>query len=198
MYSHIRGIIEEIGADRAVVEANGVGYELLCSRTTLSKLAVGKSAKLFAHLNISQDAIALYGFHSDEERAMFRKLIGVTRIGPKVALAALSVLSPEDIALAVLTDNAAAFDGVPGLGRKTAARIILELKEKVEGVGAGGAKPSANDAKSGDAGMRHEAIEALVALGYDGASAGRAVASVEGCTRVEDMIMQALRSLAGK
>ena len=198
MYSHFRGTVEELGADRAVIEAAGVGYELICSRTTLSKLTVGKQAKLFAHLNIAQDAIALYGFHSEEERAMFRKLISVTRIGPKVALQTLSVLSPDDISLAVMTDNAAAFDGVPGLGRKTAARIILELKEKVDRVPGGASADAAGGKANADAGMRHDAIEALIALGYDGASAGRAVAAVGECARVEDMIMAALRVLSDK
>lgn len=198
MYSHIRGRVEEAGADRAVIEANGVGYELFCSRKTLSMLSIGAEAKLYTHLNIAQDAIALYGFYSDEERAMFRKLIGVSRIGPKLAIACLSVLSPEDISLAVLTDNAAAFDGVPGMGRKTAARVILELKEKVDGVSGRALEGAKANKDDGAAQMKHEAIEALVALGYDGASAGRAVAAVEDCTRVEDMIMRALRLLGNK
>ena len=133
MYAHVRGIVCEVLPDRAVIEANGVGYELFCSSLTLRELLPGKQAKLFTHFHIAQDAVALYGFYTNEERAMFRKLIGVSRIGPKLALAALSVLSPNDIAMAVLTDNAAAFDGVPGMGRKTAARVILELKEKVDG-----------------------------------------------------------------
>lgn len=199
MYSHIRGTVDELGADRAVIDANGVGYELFCSRNTLKELALGKLAKLFAHLNIAQDAVALYGFYTDDERAMFRKLIGVSRIGPKLALAALSVLTPNDISMAVLTDNAAAFDGVPGMGRKTAARVILELKEKVDGTAtsSGGAK-GAKTADDGANSMRKEAIEALVALGYDGAVAGRAVAEIEDCARTEDMIMKALRKLSAK
>ncbi|MBR6006290.1 MAG: Holliday junction branch migration protein RuvA [Clostridia bacterium] len=197
MYSHIRGTVEEIGADRAVIDAGGVGYELICSRMTLSKLTQGKQAKLLAHLNIAQDAVALYGFHSEEERAMFRKLLGVTKIGPKVALSCLSVLTPEDISMAVLTENVAAFDGVPGMGRKTAARVLLELKEKVDTVGSGAAK-TPKTADDGSAGMRHDAIEALIALGYDGAAAGRAVAAVEDCARVEDMIMKALRIIGNK
>ncbi|MBR4435745.1 MAG: Holliday junction branch migration protein RuvA [Clostridia bacterium] len=197
MYSYFKGTVESLDADTAVIEAGGVGYEFACSRATLSKLALGKQAKLYAHLNITQDqAISLYGFHSLEERTMFRRLIGVSRIGPKLALAALSVLSPDDIALAVLTDNAAAFDGVPGMGRKTGARVILELKGKVEGTAIGAKQAAADDA--GDAGLRREAIEALVALGYDGAVAGRAVAGLENCSRVEDMILQALRVLDKK
>ena len=125
---------------------------------------------------------------------MFRKLISVSRIGPKVALAVLSVLTPSDVALAVLTDNTAAFDGVAGMGKNTAARVILELEEKVDAAetAAASAGGAANTAQ--DNGMRAEAVAALVALGYDGASAGRAVASVPDCDRVEDMIMQALRA----
>ena len=186
-----------MGADRAVIDAGGVGYELFCSRTTLSRLSTGKSAKLYAHMNLSQDAVALYGFHNDEERQMFRRLISVSRIGPKMALAALSVLTPNDIALAVMTDNAAAFDNVQGMGRKTAARVILELKEKVDGAASAG-KGSDKKAKDAAGDMRREAIEALVALGYDGVSAGRAVAEIENADRVEDMIMLALRKLSAK
>ena len=172
---------------------------------TLKRLCEGKTAKLFVHFHLSQDSVALYGFFDAEERAMFRKLISVSRIGPKVALAVLSVLTPSDVALAVLTailggilmfrpDNTAAFDGVAGMGKKTAARVILELKEKVDAAetAAASAGGAANTAQ--DNGMRAEAVAALVALGYDGASAGRAVASVPDCDRVEDMIMQALRA----
>ena len=129
MYAHIKGNVEEIYADRVVIEAAGVGYELVCSKMTLKRLCEGKTAKLFVHFHLSQDSVALYGFFDAEERAMFRKLISVSRIGPKVALAVLSVLTPSDVALAVLTDNTAAFDGVAGMGKKTAARVILELKE---------------------------------------------------------------------
>lgn len=138
--------------------------------------------------------MALYGFKTTEERAMFRRLIAVTRVGPKLALSVLGVLSVSDIAAAILTDNAAAFDRVPGMGRKTAARVLLELKEKVSAdemtVGASSA-PGRMD-------MRGEAVAALVSLGYDGVSAGRAVAAVQDAEKVEDMIMAALRELARK
>ena len=105
MYAHIKGNVEEIYADRVVIEAAGVGYELVCSKMTLKRLCEGKTAKLFVHFHLSQDSVALYGFFDAEERAMFRKLISVSRIGPKVALAVLSVLTPSDVALAVLTDE---------------------------------------------------------------------------------------------
>ena len=194
MYAHIKGTVDSVTLDRAVIEANGVGYELFCSSLTLRELLPGKTAKLFTHFHFAQDAVALYGFRSEEERAMFRKLIGVSRIGPKVALNVLSVLTPEDVSLAVITDNAAAFDRVQGMGRKTAARVILELKEKVEAaemVSASGREPG----QEGSA-IRTEAIAALVSLGYDGALAGRIVADLPEKTSVEDMIKAALREIS--
>lgn len=192
MYAHIRGTVDAVYPDRAVIEASGVGYELFCSSMTLGKLLTGREAKLYTHFHIAQDAVALYGFGTESERAMFRKLIGVSRIGPKVALNVLSVLTPEDVALAVVTDNAAAFDRVQGMGRKTAARVILELKEKVEAA-EGIPVSKADDASSG---MRAEAIAALVSLGYDGALAGRIVAELPECSAVEEMIKAALREIS--
>lgn len=190
MYAFIKGIVDSVSVDRAVIDAGGMGYELLCSSITLRNLLPGSPAKLYAHLNVSQDAVALYGFATESERAMFRKLIGVSRIGPKVALNVLSVLTPEDISLAVTTDNAAAFDRVPGMGRKTAARVILELKEKVD------LTERTQTAGSSSVSVRTEAIAALVSLGYDGADAGRVVSELPESDSVEDMIKNALREFS--
>ncbi|MCH5278166.1 MAG: Holliday junction branch migration protein RuvA [Christensenellaceae bacterium] len=196
MYAYIRGTTDAVFADRAIIEAGGIGYELICSGNTLKKMHQGEQAKLFAHFHLAQDAVVLYGFYTEDERAIFRKLISVSRIGPKVALNVLSALSPDDVTLAVLTDNAAAFDCVHGMGRKTAERIILELKGKVDSKPMG--KSQKASSSEGSNTLRTEAIAALVALGYDGAVAGRAVASVPECDRVEDMIMAALRELSNK
>lgn len=197
MYAHIKGTVEEVSHDRAVVEAAGVGYELFCSAATLKQLKAGETDKLYTHFHLAQDVMALYGFKSTEERAMFRRLIAVTRVGPKLALSVLGVLSVADIAAAILTENAAAFDRVPGMGRKTAARVLLELKEKVtadEAQFSGGAASSA----PGKLDLRSEAVAALVSLGYDGVSAGRAVAAVKEGDKVEVIIMAALRELGRK
>ena len=197
MYAYIKGNVDYTGADRAVIGAVGGGYELICSKRTLDTLRVGSEAKLYTHFHLAQDVAALYGFASEDERAMFRKLITVSRIGPKVAISVLSAMSAEDVAFAVLTDNAAAFDGVPGMGRKTAARVILELKGKVDGgmpAAAAGGTASASVSPE----MRSEVIEALVSLGYDGASAGRVVSSLPECERTEDMLRLALREIAKK
>lgn len=201
MYAYIKGTIGEIGEDRCVVEASGVGYELFCSAKTLKCLKVGAEHRLYTHFNVamSQDVMALYGFETTGERAMFRRLISVTRVGPKLALSVLSKLEPEDIALAVLTENAAAFEGVTGMGKKTAARVMLELKEKIDAgemVARGNGEAEATGARAVD--MRAEATAALVSLGYDGVTAGRTIAAVPDCERVEDMITEALRSIARK
>ena len=166
----------------------------MCPDSTLREITAGRETKLLAHFNITQDGVALYGFYTKEEREMFRRLIAVNRVGPKLALSILSKLSPQDIAMAIVTQNAAAFDRIPGLGKKTAARLLLELKEKVseeEMASSSAAIPSAG----GSMDMRAEAIAALVALGYDGVSAGRAVSAVGECGRVEDMITMALREM---
>jgi len=199
LYAYIKGIVDEIGVDRAVVEAAGVGYELFCSSTTLKQLQKGKTAKLHTHFHLAEGVMALYGFADPAERAMFRRLIGVTRVGPKLALSVLSSLTVSDVAAAVLTENIAAFDKVSGMGRKTAARVLLELKEKIgkdefTEYSGGFQAPATQEAQD----LRTEAVAALVSLGYDGVSAGRAVAAVPDCERIEDMITQALKQLAIK
>lgn len=192
MFSHINGTVIEISADRAVVETAGIGYELFCSAKTANKLVTGREVKLYVHLYIANDSIALYGFRDVQERAMFRHLISVSRIGPKAALNVLSVLTPQDVALAIVTNNEAAFDSVQGMGRKTAARVILELKGKVDSPVLNDTVPEAGDAND----MRADAIAALVSLGYDGSKAGRAVASIEKFDKVETLITLALRELS--
>ncbi len=194
MYAHIRGEITEVYKDRAVLEAAGVGYELFCSGHTLGGLEKGRQAKLYAHLHLNEDVMALYGFQDESEREMFRRLISVTRVGPKLALGVLSVLRPADVAAAIYTNNEDALASVPGLGKKTAQRLLLELKEKIgvqDVAASAGAKPDA-----GEANIRAEAVAALVGLGYDGASAQKAVLSVAQAENIEQLITQSLRALA--
>jgi len=191
MYAYLQGIISETAADRAVVESSGVGYELFCSSLTLKRLIVGEQTKLYTHLHLAEGIMALYGFCETEEKEMFRRLLSVTRVGPKLALSVLSVLTPADVAAAIVTDNAAAFDRVSGMGRKTAQRVLLELKERVSAEQMLG---SGADANSKD--IRTEAVAALVSLGYDGLSASRAVTAVKEADSVESLITTALRTLA--
>ncbi len=191
MYAYISGIVDELLPDRAIVEAGGVGYELFCSAMTLKRLRGGQKERLYTHLHLAEGVMALYGFYDTDEKDMFRRLLSVTRVGPKLALAVLSVLSPSDVAGAIVTNNAAAFDRVPGMGRKTAQRVLLELKERV-----GTSEMLGGTANLDAPDIRAEAIAALVSLGYDGLAAGKAVSSIEQAESVESLITQALRKLA--
>lgn len=197
MFAFLEGIADSIDADRVIINVSGVGYELLCSRNTLDRIGKGEAVRLYTHFQLSQDAVALYGFVTQEERAMFRQLITVSKIGPRTALSALSVLTPSDITSAIVTENAAAFEGVPGIGKKTAARLLLELKEKISlnDIITANARVETKNAVSASNAMRSEAVAALMALGYDGVSAGRAVNAVDDCERVEDMITAALKAM---
>jgi Holliday junction DNA helicase RuvA len=191
LYAYISGVVDEILTDRAVLEAGGVGYELFCSAMTLKRLRAGQKERLYTHLHLAEGVMALYGFYEPAEKEMFRRLLTVTRVGPKLALAVLSMLTPSDVAGAIVTNNAAAFDRVSGMGRKTAQRVLLELKERVE----------ASEMLSGSASMdapdiRTEAIAALVSLGYDGLAAGKAVTAVEKAESVEALITAALRKMS--
>ena len=195
MYAYIRGIVSDIASDRAVLEAAGVGYELFAGRKTLDKLILGEEAKLYAHLHLAEGVQALYGFYSPEEREMFRRLIGISRVGPKLAVSVLSVMDPSDVISAVITDNPAAFDHVQGMGRKMAQRVILELKEQVKDAPLP-VKPGQPVQVNVAENIRAEAVQALVALGYDGLTASRAVSAVEEAKNVEELITKALRKLA--
>ena len=196
MYAYIKGIVDETGADRAVIEAAGVGYELFCSSMTLKALTVGEQAKLLTHLHLAEGVQALYGFADPEEREMFRKLLNVSRIGPKVALSVLSTMTPSDVRAAIVTDNAAAFDRVAGMGRKTAQRVILELGESIRQESVGMAPVKQESAKPSLPTLQSEAVAALTSLGYDGLTASRAVAKIKEADSVEELITKALRSMA--
>lgn len=191
MYAYISGIVDELLPDRAVLEAGGVGYELFCSAMTLKRLRAGQKERLYTHLHLAEGVMALYGFYEPDEKDMFRQLLTVSRVGPKLALSVLSVLMPSDVATAIVTNNAAAFDRVSGMGRKTAQRVLLELKERV-----GTSEMLAGDANLDAPDIRAEAVAALVSLGYDGLAAGKAVAAVERAENVEALITAALRKLA--
>ena len=196
MYAYIRGIVSDMASDRVVIEAAGVGYELFTGRKTLDKLIQGEEARLYTHLHLAEGVQALYGFYSQEEREMFRRLIGITRVGPKLAISVLSVMEPSDVISAVVTDNPAAFDQVQGMGRKMAQRVILELKEQVKDVPLPAGKPGQAVEVNVPENIRAEAVQALVALGYDGLTASRAVSAVEEAKNVEELITRALRKLA--
>ena len=196
MFAHFDGIVAEKTADCIVLDVNGVGYLLYVSGATLSMApAVGQRMKLYSTLVVREDAMELFGFYSREEKAMYERLKGVTGVGSRTALQILSSMSVRDLSLALVAGDAAALTRVPGIGKKTAQRLVLELKDKVEdsqltGSAAGIAPRAASNGPEG------EAIAALVALGYSASEAAKAVSRVAGKTgKADELIFLALKSL---
>src|SRR6187200_3286557 len=167
MIASLSGKVQERGVDHAVIECGGVGYRVAASTHTLGKLPpVGKQASVLTHLILRDDGAHLYGFSAAEERELFLGLISVSGVGPKMALAVLSGSTVQDTRLAIASGDVKRFQVVPGIGRKTAERVIVELRERIAGELA--AEPSAVTA---EAGARVLAREGLVRLGYDPAEA---------------------------
>jgi holliday junction DNA helicase RuvA len=178
--------------DHVVVDAGGVGYRLAVSAETLKSVpAAGRSATLHSHLVAREDALQLYGFSSEEERDLFLNLISVSGVGPKVALAVLSGGAPRELVRAIASGDAKRFQAAPGIGKRTAERIIVELREKVGGELAEAAAPTAQ----GDVEPRAEAREGLLGLGYTPAEAERLLDGAEG-ENAEELIGTALRHAA--
>lgn len=185
----------------AVIECGGVGFRCLVSGSTLRELPpVGQSTMLYTHLNVTQDAMTLYGFATKSELSCFRMLTSVSGIGSKTAVAVLSAMSPEQLAVSVAAGDYKALTCAQGIGPKQAQRIVLELKDKVTGMGApldaspiGSAAPVANPA-----GNAAEAIRALMVLGCSSSEAAQLVAKLDQTQPVEQLIQQALRLMASK
>jgi Holliday junction DNA helicase RuvA len=195
MIGLIHGRIASKSPPQLLVEAAGVGYEIEAPMSTFFLLPpVGEDVRLLTHLVVREDAHLLYGFATEEERRLFRNLLKVSGVGPKIALALLSGISVEGFAHCVRNDDVAALTRVPGIGRKTAERLLVEMKDRLDGAiatTAGAAVlPAGTSAQS-------EAFGALVALGYKPAEASRLLKSVEGGTQTtEDLIRRALQTAA--
>lgn len=201
MISFINGTVAELEEDCVILECNGIGYQILVSETFLSQLRIGSYTKIYTYMHVREDAIGLFGFASRDELGMFKLLISVSGIGPKGALGVLSVLSPDDIRFAVLADDAKTITSAPGIGLKTAKKLILELKDKLKLEEAVELKRSHIAEKSAAAlapDARDEAVAALTALGYSGSEAMKAVRAVDNASEmtVEQLLKAALKNMA--
>ena len=202
MISVIRGELAAVEEDKAVIDVGGVGYGVFMSGQALSLLPpAGNEVKVYTYLNVKEDAMQLFGFLTREDLEIFRLVIGVSGIGPKGGLNILSCLSPDELRFAVLSGDAKAISAAPGIGKKTAEKLILELKDKMkiedvlEHAAHGGEVPDAVSGSS-DSGMQAEAVQALVALGYGSAESMRAVKKTSpDCGTVEDILKEALKYL---
>ncbi len=191
MIASVTGTVTVRRPDYVVVETAGVGYRLAISAETLRAIpAIGNEVGLHAHLISRDDGIALYGFAAEEERDLFLLLISVSGIGPKVGLAALSGGAVRELLRAIATGDAKRFQAVPGIGKRTAERIIVELRERVAGELANG---DAAAPAGGPRGARQEAREGLLGLGYAPDEVERLLDAAEGDT-AEDLIGAALRA----
>jgi len=193
MIASVSGEVLARRADRVVIDANGVGYALAVSAETLKSVpARGERATLHAHLVLRDDALNLYGFASTEERDLFLQLISVSGVGPKVALAALSGGPVRELVRAIAAGDGKRFQAVPGIGKRTAERIIVELREKV----AGELEGEADLVPAGEEEPRSLAREGLLNLGYSPVEAERLLEGAEG-ESPEEIVQAALRSAAG-
>ena len=201
MYSYIKGVLAEQEEDAMVVETGGIGYHIYTTGQTFSRLpSLGDEVKIYTYLYIREDAMLLYGFCSKDELRVFKLLLGVSGIGPKGALAILSVMTTDDLRFAVLGDDAKTIAKAPGVGVKTAQRLILELRDKLNIEEAFEEKLSqAEDIGRDKAkGAKNEAVQALVALGYSSSEALKALGGIEITeeTDVEDLLKAALKNMA--
>ena len=197
MFYYIQGILAHTEPNLAVIDAGGVGYACVTSLTTLGRIKKSEKVKLYTFLHIREGACDLFGFSTQEELSTFKMLIAISGVGPKAAISILSVGTPEKIALAVITGDEKMLTGAPGVGKKLAQRIILELKDKLSrehGAPSGGSMSF--DFPEGGAGKTSEAMAALGVLGY---SPGEAAMALKGLDAdglpVEELVRQALKRM---
>lgn len=197
MFSYIKGLLAEVSEAGIVVEAGSIGWQIYVPLSVLDRLPkTGEEVKIFTSFQVREDAMTLYGFLTRQDRQMFEQLLGVSGIGPKAALGILSALRPDDLRMAILSEDVKAIAKAPGIGPKTAKRLILDLKDKVkmEDILPGsdsilGTQEPILTAITGVDGAAKEAVEALVALGYSTTEAAKAVRQVPAG---EDMTAEAI------
>lgn len=197
MISYIKGSLADITEDSIVVDVSGIGWQIFVPGQVLDRLpAMGETIKVHTWLQVREDAMTLFGFLTKDDLRIFKLLIGVNGIGPKNALAILSVMSTDDLRFAILGDDAKAIAKTPGVGPKTAQRLILELKDKVSLEDAFEQKMAhVQETQADVSGVKAEAVMALTALGYSSSEAFKALNGIE---ITEDMEVEALLKLALK
>lgn len=198
MFYYVNGTVAHLAPYLAVIDCGGVGYACRTTNNTLSRLKKGETARLYTYLNVREDAMELYGFFTEDERNCFQLLIGVSGVGPKAALSILSSSTPEALAMSIITGDEKALTVAPGIGKKIAQRVILELKDKLakgqiapvgESYGGTGVTVIPENKSS-------EAAAALAVLGYSTAEIGAALKGIDlDALSLEEIIKQALKKM---
>ncbi len=192
MFKYLKGTVVDVTVDKIILEVNSIGYRINSTANSISKIARGEYTTIYTHLVVREDELSIYGFTTMEELSMFRLLLSVTKIGPKVASAILSTHAPNKLGAYILGEDIRLLCKAPGVGKKTAERMILELRDKVDKIGVKYDQTLYSEEK-----VDNEAIEALLALGYNRLEAEKAIQSVEHkSTATEDILKNALKSLA--
>ena len=196
MFYYVSGTVAEIGPNLAVIDCGGVGYACATTNYTISRLKKGERAKLFTYLHVREEIFELFGFSSQQELSSFKMLIGVSGVGPKAALAILSSTTPNNLALSIVTGDEKALTAAPGIGKKIAQRIILELKDKLakEQTSFSSVGPVPVIA-AGGANKAGEASAALAVLGYGTPEIAAALKGVDMEQPLEEIIRQALKKM---
>lgn len=198
MISYIRGELISIEEEKVILDVNGVGFGIFMPAQSMNLLpSIGEEVKLHTYMNVREDAMQLFGFLTKDDLKVFKLVIGVSGIGPKGGLSILSHLSPDELRFAVMSHDAKAISGAPGIGKKTAEKLIIELKDKLnmDDVLERISDTSDTTVIHGSNQIQTEAVQALVALGYGNAEALRAVKKVEAQedATVEEILKQALK-----
>lgn len=197
MISSLRGTLLANDTSAAVIECGGVGMSCYITSSVLSALPkVGKEVFLYTYMSVRDDAIELFGFSSSEERDCFKLITSVSGVGPKIGMGVLSAFTPEQLTLYIASEDAKAISAAPGIGNKTAQRIVLELKDKISSIPFG-ANANVKIAASATAGSSSkEAVEALVQLGFSASEASLAVGNTDVSLPTEEIIKAALKKLS--
>ena len=191
MIAFLTGRVAARAAGHALIEVGGIGYRLIMSTSSLAALpAEGDEVTVHTYLHVREDELTLYGFESEEERALFEALIGVSGVGPKVALAILSGLRPDALRTALARDDVALLSSVPGVGKKTAQRLLIDLKDKLGAPDLGGQGGGSSHAAV-------EAREALLSMGFSPAEAAAGLRDVPDGASTEQLLKSALKTLGG-
>ena len=204
MIAFVHGMAVDMTESSVVVEAGGIGYEIYMTGADLSEIRMGEDVKVHTYFSVREDAMKLYGFRAKDDLQMFKLLLGVNGVGPKAALGVLAGITADELRFAILSDDVKTLSKAPGIGKKTAQKLILELKDKLSLEEAFEARlenhqtKAAAGAASDLSEARNEAVEALTALGYSASESLKAVRKVEAADgmSVEDILKAALKYIS--
>ncbi len=196
MFYSLTGKVVAIDESSVALQCSGIAFRCMTTLNTISKIGkTGEDITLFTHLNVREDAMDLFGFYTQQELASFKQLISVSGVGPKAALAILSQLTPDSLALSIASGDVKSITKAQGVGPKLAQRVVLELKDKISAGISSATVTAVAQASNNAVGNQGEAIEALVMLGYSRAEAASAIAKLDQSLPSEELIKLALKSL---